>query len=67
MSKMLTFQNEYMKDLISYIDDYTLLLVVSDHGFTHAGTHYSCDDYEVCNAFLYAYTPKGFNRFKDNY
>jgi hypothetical protein len=44
-----------------------LLLIVSDHGFSHSGTHYSCHDYEVCNAFLFAYNKRGFNRFRHKY
>ena len=52
-----------MHEVVDKLDDDTLLIMHSDHGSQmDNGAHYTCIDYETCNAMFFAYTKKGFKK-----
>jgi hypothetical protein len=49
-----------MTKIIREMDDDTLFVAMADHGTNEHGNHYNCDIDWHCDAWIFAYTKRGF-------
>lgn len=62
MKRKLNEMNEVIKNIISKMDNSTILFVMGDHGMTEDGNHGGATAEET-KTILFAYTNKNFNKF----